>query len=283
MLDWLPDWFGISLDIATAVSIIGAALTFFKQLQREKRKNLQEEKWKFMNELAKEVQKHKTRIVEEVLDKHNSIQSNGPNSGSNAIGLLDTAIKILHDVYYRALYDFKPKAKMIATHYDDERMNIEMKVDLFGIEIERLQFRLRSSFAVAKELKWLAGDYYLNHFLWEVGMHTLDTNFEEEQPYSDPDELAELIENTTGKIKETKIKEYEERINTTRDKETKDALEKEKRKYEEYYLPYYPRRHYKMLTEKGKREFKVLDEKDRPRRIFDLLDEFADSIVDSIK
>ena len=69
----MPNYLEITLDIATALSIMGAAATFFFQLRRQKRLDLETEKWNFLKELAGEIRKYKAEILNEFMDKHDEI------------------------------------------------------------------------------------------------------------------------------------------------------------------------------------------------------------------
>ena len=66
----MPEYLGITLDVATALSIIGAAATFLFQVRHQKRADLEKEKWHFLGQLAEGIRDHKLKIVYAILEKN---------------------------------------------------------------------------------------------------------------------------------------------------------------------------------------------------------------------
>ena len=165
--------------------------------------------------------------------------------------LVETALISLTNAYYVAKYDIETKANMIAAHYQDEPYIIK-QTESFRTDIQNIKARLQSSLLVTQNVVFKHFEqphslwpltYYLHHFLFEVGMHTLGegVRLEEEPEYSEPDEFYHMFKNVSDKlIKENKIP-----------------------------VEYIPRKYVPM--------------KDRPIRAFDVLDKFSDSIFDAIK
>ena len=236
----MPNYLEITLDIATALSIMGAAATFFFQMRRQKRLDLETEKWNFLKELAGEIRKYKAEILNAFMDRHQRIvkhpdvifeqETYKDTAWNDMADLVNVVMKTLTKAYYYAEYDLLTKAKSIATHYQDPRMDITKQVGHFRAGIEIVQHRMSMSFGAAGALQFPLSEYYMYYFLNEVGLRTLGADAAEELPYSEPDELLDLIKSVTDD-------------------------------------DYAPREYYK--------------ENDRPPRIFDVLDEFADSIVET--
>ena len=211
----MPSYLEITLDVATALSIMGAAATFFFQLRRHRRAELENEKWNFLKELASEIRGYKADIVKVIMDKHSDItksedvvfkeETYKETAWNDVVFLLNFVARKMTDAYYYTEYDLRKKAEVIANHYEDPRMDITEQVESFRADIEKLSDRLSDSLLAAVALEIPLMHYYTAHFLREVGVRTLGVDVRDFLPYSKPDEFLELILSVTPPLCSTRV------------------------------------------------------------------------------
>ena len=138
-----------SLDVATAVSIIGAAAAFLIQTASQKKTERKEAIWSLLRELANGMATTKDKIVQEYLDYHINYyhklkevsqeeqeraqeeQERAQEEQERAQEeqfkkrldkLEESVYGLLVNYYYYAKYDFPLQAKALAKHYGDEAL-----------------------------------------------------------------------------------------------------------------------------------------------------------------
>ena len=150
MLDFilnLQNLIPISLDLATALSIVFASIAYIFRSIYEKRSDIRAEKWKLMREMTDEILKYKSEIRRDVIEmiiKRNKmiIRSNKKEEteetqkakeeeldfSRDGIGKLIAKIRgRLDEASYFAEYDVQKKATIIARKYEptkDQRTRI---------------------------------------------------------------------------------------------------------------------------------------------------------------
>ena len=180
------DFLEFSLDVATALSIIGAAATFFVQQRREKRADQEDAKWTFLKELADDFAQYKARIVKEIVDKHGDLidsdvvfQDDWENTAwKDMLSLQSKVNRTITDAYYYVEYDLRKKAEAIAGHFEDPEMDISDQIESFREATAAQNDRLVKSFLVAHHGFLPLKDYYVEVFLRDIGFRTqgLDIN-----------------------------------------------------------------------------------------------------------
>lgn len=162
-----------TLDVATALSIIGAAIAFILQQRSQKKADREDAKWALLRESADKVAEFKDQIVQEVLRVDTFIKNN-KNDGderNKEVDSLRTVVRTeLSSAIYYALYDLRLKAEAITRHYDGvglEKMpdKIESFVRAMSDVLDRIDYGERASAELNASIPY----YYEEHFLREVG------------------------------------------------------------------------------------------------------------------
>ena len=176
------DFLEFSLDVATALSIIGAAATFFVQQRRQKRADQENAKWTFLKELADDFAQYKARIVKGIVDKHSFLidadvvfqSDNWKNTAWNDMFSLQSEVnRTITDAYYYVEYDLRKKAEAIAGHFEDPKMDISDQIESFRKATEAQNDRLKKSIRAAHHINLPLKTYYIQVFLRDVGFRTL--------------------------------------------------------------------------------------------------------------
>ena len=238
----MPEYLEITLDIATALSIIGAAATFLFQLRRQQQADLVSEKWELLKKLASEIRNYKIEIVTLLLDKHNAIiksedvlfdkETYGETAWKDLLEVHSRVARIMNEAYFYAEYDLRKRAEGISAQYRDPRMDISEQIESFRIALNEDLNRRTKSLIVPLVIRVQLHEFYYNYFLRDIGLRT-PGNILEAFPHGTPpdDELKQILGWTDG--------------------------------------IYTPREYY--------------NREDQPPTVFDVLDNFADSIMNAIR
>ena len=162
-----------SLDVATALSIISAAVAFILQQRSQKKADREDAQWALLRESADKVGEFKDQIVQEVLSVDSDIK-NDKKDIEERIGKLDSLESVvrtaLNSALYYALYDLRLKAEAIARHYDGVGLvNMPDKIESFVGSMSDVLDRLGNAGRASTELNAPIVYYYEEHFLREVG------------------------------------------------------------------------------------------------------------------
>jgi hypothetical protein len=103
----------IGLDLATSLSIIGAAIMFFIQLMNRKKNELKSELWHITKELLDDLNKSKIEIVNKLIDGYDSMDK-------------ESAVEIIDWVYKKSL----KVEKYVSLHYKVQIDNFAEFYDL---------------------------------------------------------------------------------------------------------------------------------------------------------
>ena len=175
-----------SLDVATALSIIGAAIAFILQQREQKRADRRDAKWTLLRELTDKMAKFKTEIVHGVQSVHSHFvrDTESPEKINEKMNYLATvAYTSLGAAHYYAHYDLKMKAAAIVHYYDDQDLeNIPEKIEAFLASMSDVIGRLKLSEAATNEVETSVSDYYENHFLRDIGFRLQGDPTDFEQP-----------------------------------------------------------------------------------------------------
>ena len=198
-----------SLDVATAVSIIGAAAVFILEQRRQKHADREDAKWALFRELADKLAEFKNQIVQEVLVVNSSLVNkigSADERNKKVESLRIIARTALSSAYYYANYDLRLKAEAIARHYDDPGLkHIPDKIESFLASMSDVLDRINLSERVTAKVKTSVKDYYQNHFLLDLGLRLRDDPPDFEQPHGeDLDKDAKDFE----EYNRTKSKEF---------------------------------------------------------------------------
>ena len=176
----------VSLDVATAISIFGAAVAFFLQQKNQKRADRKDAKWALLRELTDKVAEFKTEIVKGVQSVHSHFmrETESPEKINERINYLTTvAYTSLGAAYYYAHYDLRTKAAAIAHHYDDPELeNLSEKIEVFLASMSDVIVRLKLSETATNKARTKVRDYYENHFLRDIGFRLQGDPPDFEQP-----------------------------------------------------------------------------------------------------
>lgn len=237
----MPEYLEVTLDVATALSIIGAAATFFFQLRRQKRADLEVEKWQLLKEMAGRINDYKTEIVYAIMEKHDRIMESkevgfkeetwAETEWKDLVLLLNHVLEILTKAYYFAEQDLRSNAQMIAVQFKDPRMDITEQVESFRAGVELINDRLTKMMMIPAVMDWKLRMFYVHYFLREVGLRILGQDVTKWSFGEKPDDYLDQVMSLT---------------------ET-----------------YAPREYYK--------------KEEQPPTVFDVLDDFANSIVEAIR
>ena len=162
-----------SLDVATALSIIGAAIAFILQQRGQKKADREDAQWALLRESADKVGEFKDQIVQEVLRVDSFIKNdkNDIEERNKKLESLRTVVRTaLNSAIYYALYDLRLKAEAIARHYDGAGLeNMPQKIESFVKTMSDVLDRLGNAGKASAELNASIVYYYEEHFLREVG------------------------------------------------------------------------------------------------------------------
>ncbi|MCY4477356.1 MAG: hypothetical protein OXC70_05150 [Gammaproteobacteria bacterium] len=162
-----------SLDVATALSIISAAVAFMLQQSRQKKADREDAKWALLRESADKVGEYKSQIVQEVLRVDSFIKNDNKDieeRNEKLESLRTVARTALSSAIYYALYDLRLKAEAITRHYDGAGLeNMPVKIESFVRSMSDVLDRLRVAEKASAELNAPIAYYYVEHFLREVG------------------------------------------------------------------------------------------------------------------
>ena len=212
------DFLEFSLDVATALSIIGAAATFFVQQRRQKRADQENAKWTFLKELADDFAQYKARIVKAIVDKHGLLidadvvyqSDNWRNTAWNDMLSLQTEVnRTITDAYYYVEYDLRKKAEAIAGHFEDPQMGISDQIESFLKATEAPSDRLEKSIGVAHCSNLQLKTYYVEVFLRDVGFRTQGSDVRNFPVGEEIDEFWTEVRELTGYVPRRHIRREE--------------------------------------------------------------------------
>ena len=115
--------------------------------------------------------------------------------------LLDLVSRTLGEAYFYAEFDIRKKAKAIADHFDDPRLDIGKLVEAFQVSSDAVHTRLEKSVLFASLTDIPLNTWYFNYFLREVGLNSLGAKAVERRYGDPPDEYLEQITSETGGYK----------------------------------------------------------------------------------
>ena len=190
----------ITLDVATAVSIIGAASAFILQQRSQKRGDREDAKWALFRELADKLAEFKNQIVQEVLVVHGSLHNQTgemtEEQKKEMVSLATIARTTLSSAYYYANYDLRLKVEAIARHYDDPGLkHIPDMIESFLKSMTDVKIRFRNSHKAYVGLELHVSDYYDKMFLRDMGFRLQGDPPDFEQSHGkDLDKVGKKIE-----------------------------------------------------------------------------------------
>lgn len=162
-----------TLDVATALSIIGAAVAYMLQQRNQKKADREDAQWALLRESADKVGEFKNRVVQEVLRVDSIIRNdkNDIEERFNELHSLSREVRTaLNSALYYARYDLRLKAEAIARHYKGAGLqNMPDKIESFVGTMSAVLDRLRVAEDASAELNAPIVYYYQEHFLREVG------------------------------------------------------------------------------------------------------------------
>ena len=238
----MPGYLEITLDVATALSIIGAAATFLTQMRRQRQADLVSEKWEFLKGLADEIRNYKREIVGVLVNKDDAIMRSEDvhydeetcqdTAWMDIFAVLNRVTHITQKCYFYAEYDLRKRAEWISAQYKDPRIDISEQIESFRQALNKDFRRRRKSVMVPAISPVTTHKFYYSYLLRDIGLRT-PGNIVENLPYGTPpdNELKRILAVTNG--------------------------------------DYTPREYYK--------------KEDQPPTVFDVLDNFADSIMNAIQ
>ena len=195
MWEFVEKYLEISLDVATAVSIVGAAAAFILQQRSQKQADREDAKWGFFRELADKLAEFKNQIVQEVLLVNRSLMNlDGSTEERNEklTSVKSVARTALSSAYYYVNYDLRLKAEAIARHYDDRDLEdipdkIESVLESMTDVIKRIN---HSEYVTHDCVSTPIEVYYEEHLLRDIGFRMQGDPPDFEQPYGE--ELDEI-------------------------------------------------------------------------------------------
>lgn len=207
------DFLEVSLDVATAFSIIGAALTFFIQNQREKRADRDAEKWFLLKQLVDDFAEYKAEIANEIMrnhaelmkeeDQHNEVSEEAKWQIVN--DLRSKVNRIITGAYFYVEYNLRPNAQAVVHHFENEKeasfgqfeARMATLIDEFRNNITEQCQRLEKSGSLLRRADLSPKKFYITTFLRDVGLRTLGIDVNTLPKGEEPDEnWKELIEET---------------------------------------------------------------------------------------
>ena len=278
-----------SLDIATALSVIVAAIVFVWQSFSQKHSDRRTEKWNLQRKMADKIYEYKSKIWREILHRNDVlvlkkkefeekfkekefqleqdefINKFREDCWNEIEKLVSTTFKSLNEAYYYAEYDLQTQAKMIDTHYKGGK--------LIGM-VKSFIEKIKSLFRTSDQGPQIGITEQVESFRTEVEnikCRLKDSVIVQKNLFSVPDGCFEVFLNdvgfhTLGDMKSEKEPDFVPENDTS--KLYKDMSEKLKRidMINREYLP---------------RQFLPME--DRPPRVFEVLDKFADSVAETVK
>ena len=179
----------VSLDLATAASIIGAAIAFILQQRRESKVNLREARWNLLWELANKFTGFKMEILQEMtrIDSYvtgGQYRSTTLPDGTEKTESVAEMVQGLFALVNRTLSDaqdyadnvFRTKAKAISSHFrDQDSEDWSKEIEKSLKDMHKVTLRMLSSHDAAIELnKRFVNcinyvDVYCEHLLPDLG------------------------------------------------------------------------------------------------------------------
>jgi len=128
----------IGLDLATAISILGAIYVFLRQHLTDKKNSLNKEIWVYFKNISDDLNNQKVNIVRKVMKLRRELDSN--NFEGKLISVSNEIIDSISEVEINAKFNIKKDIERILKYYDvneKEESDILHLVDDFSNKISQ--------------------------------------------------------------------------------------------------------------------------------------------------